>query len=155
MFFVFGEFEEAFEFDVIDAEDFALVGLFGFGHDFEEPRGGGHGFVGFVVVQGDALFGADEEKGVAGNGIEGLDAAVEEDGELGESADIEFGGLAWCAEGGENPSSEEECNAPRNPACPAGESLFHGVASFCFLRKVMRWLKNWMSNPAETRMQEM
>lgn len=68
MFFVFGEFEESFEFDVIDAEDFALVGLFGFGHDFEEPRGGGHGF---VVVQGNALFGADEEKGVAGNGIEG------------------------------------------------------------------------------------
>lgn len=112
------ELQFAQQFGVVDEEDGARVGELGIAENFEEPLGGlelrgalaeliplalgeralqrfpfAPRAVRAVAFERNVGVAADDDEAVAGDRVEGLDAAVDEDGQLGPLADLEGVGL--------------------------------------------------------------
>ena len=112
------ELQFAQQFGVVDEEDGARVGELGVAENFEEPLGGlelrgalaeliplalgeralqrfpfSPSAVRAVAFERHVGVAADDDEAVAGDRVEGLDAAVDEDGQLGPLADLEGVGL--------------------------------------------------------------
>jgi hypothetical protein len=74
----------------------------------------------FAVLFGDnALFGADLEQGIAGDGIERLEPAVHQDGQFAEFARVKAG-LRFLVQRGQNPPRHHDDQNEGNP-------LFHKI----------------------------
>ena len=113
VFLVLGQFEKRQEVAVVDPEDRPGVRGLGFGHDFQEPVHGRERAAGGR----NGLLGADLKQGVAGDGVEGLKPAVEQDGQASKLA----AGEAVLGAGfkrGKGPGGHDEGEDP-------GKPLFH------------------------------
>ncbi|MFM1944284.1 MAG: hypothetical protein RI897_3266 [Verrucomicrobiota bacterium] len=115
------EAEEGDEFRVVDAEDLSGIGGGGFEEDFEQPIDGGDSLATTLGVKdtemefdGGFLFTAELEERIPGDGVHGLDAAVEEDGESAEVLAMDAG-LGFGEEGGKGPGGHEDGQAPGPP----------------------------------------
>ena len=117
IFLIVRQLEQREDFVVINAENFQVVGRLGFHHRFEQPFHGGQGLRFAVRFDDDALFGADLEQGIAGDGIERLEPAVHEDGQFAEVARVKAG-LQFLVQRGQNPPRHHDDQNEGNP-------LFH------------------------------
>ena len=116
-FLVVGQFEQLGDLVVVNAEDFPVVGRLGFHHHFEQPVRGGERLRLAAGLFINGLLGADLEQGIAGDGIEGLEPAVHEDGQFAEFTRMETG-FRRLAQAGQGPARHHHDQNEGNP-------LFH------------------------------
>ena len=122
IFLVVGQFEQFGDLVVINAENLPVIGGLGFHHHLKQPVGGGERLrlaTGRVI---NGLFGTDLEQRIAGNGIERLEPAVHEDGQLAEVARVKAG-FGRLAQAGQDPPRHHHDQYERNP-------FFHNFVRF-------------------------
>ena len=71
---------------MLDAEDFSLIGQIGLGHRLQQPLRGGKTF---AVGQADGGTTAHAEEGIARDGVQRLNAAIQEHRQAAEGGDVE------------------------------------------------------------------
>ncbi len=115
--------EHALQIGMLNAENFSLIGQFRLGHGFQQPLRGGDGM---AIGQTHSRAAADAKEGVARDGIEGLDAAVEQDRQPAEASQIETVHRLWRLCAREKPQRKQTAHDEGNP-------LFH-ASLLCTVR---------------------
>ena len=104
-----------------------------------------------AIRGGDGLAALELEEGAAGDGVERLEAAVDEDGQAPEALDVERGGVARRPQGAGDPGQDEDEDE-------IGGGLFHAAAGAVRRRLAMkpsRWIVNCQRRPSVITLQAM